>query len=349
MHDEYDEYNGYAGQRPGRFRRRMSWRLACLLAALIGFLVYRVGTGMKRPHRASQEARFQSVSIVDWKAVDASIKRSLENAYSKAQRHAEVETEAWIKELQTRVDEDFLPWWFGYFNQQAVMLRAAGYWCLDTPLLEGLVGRQESMQERLGRLVEREFHARVLQPRSAQLRVEKITRKTMEVYLLELQEELDRVQVEFQVNPQDWGKYLGGLPATVLTLEANRQVGLVVKGLGAGGGAAAFRIARAIADRVRALMVRRVNREFIEHGAMMGGRYAARGAGWWIAVACAGWDLADHHVVVRQNLPVLRRALAVYLEELEEQVLGDQRCGILAVLGEVQREVLEEIGKGVEP
>ena len=76
----------------------------------------------------------------------------------------------------------------------------------------------------------------------------------------------------------------------------------------------------------------------------VGGRYAVRGAGWWIAAICVGWDLADHHFVVQQNLPVLRRSLGVYLHELEEQVLRDQRCGILVVLQEVQRGVLEEIG-----
>ena len=51
---------------------------------------------------------------------------------------------------------------------------------------------------------------------------------------------------------------------------------------------------------------------------------------------------------VQQNQPVLRRSLSVYLVELQEQVLLDQRCGILTVLGEVQSGVLEEIGGGNE-
>jgi hypothetical protein len=94
-------------------------------------------------------------------------------------------------------------------------------WCLDTPLVEGVMGKQESMQDRLEQLVEKEFHARVLQPKSAQLRVEKITRKTIEVYLYAVQEELNKVQVEFQVQQQDWDRYLAGLPMTVMPLEAS--------------------------------------------------------------------------------------------------------------------------------
>ena len=46
-----------------------------------------------------------------------------------------------------------------------------------------------------------------------------------------------------------------------------------------------------------------------------------------------------------QNRPILRRSLGIYLDELEEQVLRDQRCGILSMLQEVRREVMEEINE----
>jgi hypothetical protein len=335
MYDEYEDC-------PKRTRRRISLRLICLTAAVIGFLIFRIGSGLKRPQTSSQEVKIQTVSIVDWKQVDQSLQRSLQNARDKAERYAEAEVQAWIKQLHTRVDEDFLPWWFGYFQQQAVMLKAAGWWMLDTPVVEGLAGKQEPMADRLEQMVEKEFNARVLQPRSAQLRIEKITRKTVEVYLYAVQEELDKVQVEFQVRQQDWDRYMEGLPGTVMTLEANRQVPLLVKGLTAGSGAAALKIGRSLTARVRELMVRRVQHEFIEHGAMMGGRYAARSAGWVVGGICIVWDLADHHRTVSQNRPVLGRSLGTYLDELEEQVLRDQRCGILSVLNEVQREVLED-------
>ena len=338
--DEYEE-------RSGRSRRRISLRWICLSVALSVFLIYRVASGFKRPQIGSEEVKIQTVSVVDWRAVDAGIKRSLENAHDKAERYAEVEVQAWINELQTRLQEDFLPWWFGYFQQQGVMLCAAGWWMCDTPLVEGVLGKQESMQDRLETLVEREFHARVLQPRSAQLRIEKIARKTVEVYLLAVQSELDRVQVEFSVTNQEWDRYLAGLPMTVMTLEANRQVGLMVKGIAVSGGAAALKIGRSLTGRVRSLVVRRVNQEFLEHGAMMGGRVAGRYAGWWIAGICVVWDLVDHHRCVRQNQPVLRRSMGVYLDELQEQVLRDQRCGVLVVLDEVQRDLILELEREV--
>lgn len=336
MHDEYEDY-------PRQPRKRIYSSLTLLTAAVLGLLMLRVVSGLKRPMTGANAVKMQTVSIVDWKAVDASLKRSLVNAHEKAQRYGETEVRAWSQELRTRVEEDFLPWWFGYFNQQAVMLRAAGYRCLDTPLMEGLAGRQESMETRLEQLVEREFHARVLQPRSAQLRIEKITRKTVEVYLYEVQQELDKVRVEFGIRQQEWDRYLAGLPDTVLTLEANRQVPLLVKGLTAGSGAATLKIGSVLSARVRAMTMRRVQREFMEDGLQMGGRVVLRGAGWWIALGCFAWDLADHHRTVQQNRPVLERSLGTFMDELEEQVLWDQRCGILSVLNEVQRKVIAEL------
>jgi hypothetical protein len=343
MHDEYNE------EYPKRSLRRISLRWGLILTVVLGLLVYRVTSGLKRPQIQAQEVKVETVRVVDWSAVDLQVQRSLEHACDKAERYAEGEVQTWVKQLSTRVDEDFLPWWFSYLNQQAVMLKAAGYWCLDTPLVEGLAGKQESMEAKLEQLVEREFNARVLQPRSAQLRIEKITRKTIEVYLVQVQQELNKVQVEYGVHQQDWDRYLAGLPEMVMTLEANRQVGLVMKGVTAGTGSAALMIGRSLTGRVKSLVVRRVNQEFIEHGgAVVASRVVAKNAGWWIALGCFCWDLADHHRMVSQNRPVLRRSLGTYLDELQEQVLRDQRCGVLVVLNEVQREVMVEIGGGDE-
>lgn len=336
MYDEYEE----PCRRPRR--RHLSLRLGTIAAAVLALAALRFGSGWKPP-KASGEAGTQSVSIVDWRAVDLAVRRSLEHAYDKAARHAETEVQAWVDELRTRVGEDFLPWWFGYFNQQALMLRAVGYRCMDTPLVEGLAGKQPSMEERLESLVEKAFHARVLQPESAQLRIGKITRRSVEVYLYEVQSELRKIRVEFRVRPQEWDRYLGGLPAMVLTLQANRQVPLVVKGVSAGSGAGALMIGRALGSRVHALVLRRAERGFMEHGAMMGSRAVGRYAGGWIAAGCLVWDLADHHRTVVQNRPVLARSLGTFLDELEEQVLRDPRCGVLGVLGEVQREVMQEV------
>ncbi len=181
-------------------------------------------------------------------------------------------------------------------------------------------------------------------PQSAQLQVEKITRATVVLYLETLRDELNTIQVEYSVNLQEWERYLTGLPMMVTMLEANREIGLVQKGITVGGAVAAYRIGRSLTGRVRVLMTRRIQREFLEDGLQVSGRYVARGVGWWIAGICMCWDLADHIHTKSVNLPILRRSLGEYLAELQEQVLRDERCGIMTVLQAVQAEMLEDGG-----
>ena len=90
---------------------------------------------------------------------------------------------------------------------------------------------------------------------------------------------------------------------------------------------------------------RRIQREFLEDGLQVSGRYVARGAGWWIAGICLVWDLADHIHTKSTNLPILRRCLQEYLQELQEQILWDERSGIMTVLQEVQTKMLESVGE----
>ena len=349
MYDEYEEgYEDYPPQYRQRPRRRRSLHLKWLSAAVLALALVSLRFCTRRPQRPPEEVeRTQVVAVTDWKTVDAVIRRGMEHAYAKAEHYALGEVGAWVGQLQVRVDEDFLPWWFSYLNQQGIMLKTAGWWCLSTPVAEGLLGKQDAVEARLERLVEREFHARVLQPRSAQLRMEKITRETIEIYLCSLQEELASAKVEYSVRNHDFPGYLDGVAATVAALEARRQVPLVVKGVSAGSGMAALRLGRVLVARVRQLIMRRMGREMLEGGMMMAGRYAARGAGWWVAGACVAWDLADHLRKTRQNLPVLRRSLATFLGELENQVLHDQGCGVLTTLDGVQRDVLAQLaGEG---
>jgi hypothetical protein len=199
------------------------------------------------------------------------------------------------------------------------------------------------MEQELGRFIHKEFDARVLKPNLSQLRVESITRSTVEFYLQELQGELEVVQVEYKILQQQWDELLVGLSVTISGLEANRGVPVVAKAMTVAGGTAVVGAGSALTGRVKTLMVRRVHRELCEGGVKLGGKMLGKGLGWWIAGACVAWDVYDHHETVRKNKPVLERSMGVYLDELEELVLQEQRTGILTVLAGVQRDIMKEV------
>ena len=282
--------------------------------------------------------RMEQVQVIDWRSVDQSVRKAFEIAHDKACTYAEVAVARWMKELKQRSEEDFLPWYFSYWNQQALMLKNAGWMLMDTPVL----GKQPLSGDQMGAYLQGAFMARVLQPGTAQLRAEGITRKAVEVYLQVLNQELDAVQVEYSVTDQNWERHLDGLSGMLGSIEGNRQVPLVLKGMVAGSTAVGIKAGRAVTEQVRGFLMRRGSRELMEDGMCYGGRVAARGLGWVVFVGFGLWDLYDHHRTVSQNKPVMRRLLNGYFEELENQVLNDPQCGIFQTLETVRQTIARQ-------
>lgn len=56
----------------------------------------------------------------DWNKVDAAIAQALKNARASAENYASQELAAWVDDLMSRVDNSFLDWYFGYFNQKQI-------------------------------------------------------------------------------------------------------------------------------------------------------------------------------------------------------------------------------------
>ena len=183
-------------------------------------------------------------------------------------------------------------------------------------------------------------------PENAQLRVETITREAAAIYLQSLKEELRTVKVEYTVSDQDWNRHLDGLAEMLQSMEGNRQVPLVLKGMTMGSGVVGVKVVKAVTEQMRAFLMRRASRELIADGVCYGGRYAARSLGWVATLAFGAWDLYDHHRTVVQNKPVMRKLLNGCFNELENQILNDPRCGIFLTLEGVRQELAGRLEEG---
>jgi hypothetical protein len=340
MYDEYEEYDHYPRRTPRkRFPPHWKWGLAVVL--ILSVLGFRLMPRKQAKHTEPVERR-QVVKVVNWKEVDIRIRAAVEAANGEATRHAKSMVNQWMRELRERVNNDFLMWYFNYWNQQSMALKAIGYHVADLPLVEAIVGEQPTAQEQLEQLIEESFAARVLQPQSAQLRVEKITRESVEIYLLQLSDQLNGLQAEFGVSPQEWNRHLSDVSNIAFSIEGNRQVPIITKVAVAGGGVAVVKMVRAMIGHVRVLALRVAGRQTLGGGMTVGSKLI-RGGSWWLAMGMAIWDAADHQRTVSQNLPVLRRSLNTYLDELEQQILHDPETGIIQTLEGVQRDVLRGI------
>jgi len=343
--DEYDdEYEDYPAQNQRRRPRRrfsLQWKFVVATALLVFVLGLRFCSGGRQRPSVRPE-RTQTVTVVSWQEVDIRIRAAVESAQDKAVRYAENAVGQWMRELRSRTD-GYCDWYFSYWNQNSMALKAVGYHIADTPPIETVAGQQPSARDRLGQLIEEAYAARVLQPQSAQLKVEAITRESVEVYLLELSSQLSGLQAEFGVPDMEWQRHLESVSGLTLAIEGRRQVPIVTKVAVAGSGIAVAKLVRVSTGQLRALVLRATGRNLLEGGAGMVGRKMIRGGGWWLAIGLTAWDAVDHLRIKSQNLPVLRRSLNGYLDELEQHILHDPETGIIQILDGVQRDVLREL------
>jgi len=318
-------------------------RTAQRVLILIGFVVLiRIILPHEQRSNSRPSHRVEQVRVVDWSTVDKSVRDVFMKAGDKAEEAATQAVHEWVGELRQRAEEDFIPWYFSYWNQQAMALKAIGFHLMKTPAAEGMFGKQPKAEEQIEAMVEKAFVSKVLQPATAQLRVEAITREAVTVYLDTLNQELKAVQADYNISEQEWDRYLNGLAGTVRAVEGNRQVPLLLKGATVGSGVAAVKIGQAVTGQIRSMILRRGSRELYEEGMMYAGRGVARGFGGLAFIAMTGWDIYDHQRTVSQNLPVMRRLLNDYFDQLESLVLNDSQYGDLQTLERVRRMVAEQ-------
>jgi hypothetical protein len=136
-----------------------------VLLVLAVFAAIRLLIPDDRPKRM-ETVRTEKVNAVDWTAVNQEVRGVFVQEGGKAETHARQAVREWTAELRKRAETDFIPWYFGYFNQQAMALRAAGHFLMDTTAAECLTGPQDDARSKMERYIADAFMSRVLQPGS---------------------------------------------------------------------------------------------------------------------------------------------------------------------------------------
>lgn len=288
---------------------------------------------------------------IPWEKVDAAVAQAAARARQRACRHACDRLDQWTATMMVRVDEDFLPWYFGYWNQQSLGLAAA--WQDVKYRLAGTLTdpNTPSASDRLVQEIHEQFAARVLHPESAQLFLEQVTRQTVEIYLDDLRQSLADVQACYQIPQPRWDRYLDDIAVTTRRIEGNREVPLTLKAATAtsvGGGVVLARgLARLTTRLETRLGARAAEKTIAGVAGKTGAKVAAKGGGRLlgpaVTVSVIAWDLYDHHATVRDNKPVLRDGLAEYLALLKDSLLQDQQTGVAAAVHEIEAGIVRSL------
>jgi len=345
-----------------RLYRAAKWATLLVLATLAAALL--AGRYLAPPGTAwswnDPDRTFTVEAPVDWSGVDADIRRVFSEARDRAQATARARLDAWHAKLMGRVEGDFLPWYFGFWNQEWRDLKAAGYLAADW------VGLADARAAMIADFRDA-FAARVMPPAETQLRMEAIAREALTVYLSHAREQLPDISDKYHVPRDDWQQHLAqiGLQLQEAATQ-DEQVPTTLKGLvtvGAAGttavllrGGSAFRRVGATAGRLvpragaagetalvgaglRGQVARTGGRQAAKTGTRVGGRVLGLAA----LAGFLAWDAYDYASTEAELRPKLRDRLGAYLQAVSRRMLADPAQGVLAPVNEVEHRVRDQL------
>jgi len=286
---------------------------------------------------------------VDWFTLRGDLAIAVNAARETAMAQANEELEAWHRTVMTKVDEDFLPWYFGYWQSQK---RAAAY------VWDWMVDDQQAATLKAAERLSDQLSARALPPYLTDTALEAIAARAAERFAAELRRELDQIPARYAIPPADWDRFMTGLSFTITAYDDQAQMrmadvslkGLVASGgviagvsigryasrsvaagferMAAGMGARAAQSGTAIAG--RAVARQAVNRSVSQLGSGVAARGGARAAGSLggplvaaLTIGVVGaWEYVAHTSHVEEHQPRMRAAIEEFLAAFEADLIG---------------------------
>jgi len=279
------------------------------------------------------------VEKIDWAKVNKKIESVMMEARKETEALASERLDFWIDQNMARVDSDFLEWYFGYWTQQGLGLKA-----LLAQVIHWVDSDSPTAAEKITQVVQEEFTNRVIRPQIAQLEVERMVGDIVTFYSASLKGKLDGIPGEYKINPADWDRYISDISVMVKNVEANRGTSLPLKalvGVTAGGTLLVARALKPMIGRIGArISTRLAARSAAKMAAKTGGKVAVRTGGKFlgiiVAVGIIIWDVWDHYDTVKTAKPVLRKNINDYMLEVKQAILHDPDFGVMTVIYQME-------------
>ncbi|MBW4600853.1 MAG: hypothetical protein KME29_14945 [Calothrix sp. FI2-JRJ7] len=138
--------------------------------------------------------------------ISADVSTALGKALVSARASASKNLEQWDTEVMERVDHPFLDWYYNYFNQFGMGVKAIWVNISSTP--------EQNKAEKLIGDFQKEFAKQVFQPSLMQLQMERFTREAVETYVSQANQNLAGVQSQYEIPQPAWENFLEGLGNT---------------------------------------------------------------------------------------------------------------------------------------
>ncbi len=349
----------------GNFSSKMVWTIiGIIVLAAIGRYLFFSARQSEEPPQQKQTA--ESIPIKDpipWHEVDKEIVVALKAAHQTTDEFAQNKLGQWTKELEKRVDKNFLKWYFSYWQQQWLGLKSMGYWIEEKaaglPVIEKLFDEQPTMAQEITEDIQEEFAKRVLRPEIAQIQMERIAQQTIEVYVNELRKHLSAIPKKYDISKMDWDKHLSDIAVMTSRSEGDRQVALTLKTLfasGAGGGAVvAAKLTKMLKEMIAKVGTKMTTKAAAKGagkaaakvasktGGKLGAKVAGKFLGAIVGIGVIVWDVWDHHHTEKIERPILRQNIVDYLSELEHSLLYEPDAGLMTIIDNLEANIVSSL------
>ncbi|MHA6160899.1 hypothetical protein [Pseudomonas sichuanensis] len=178
--------------------------LALLLPAC--FILALTGCAGKRPPAPPPP---QNLPPAVWQRIDQDIIEASAAAAGSANDYARRSMRVWKEQVQQRTENDFIPWFTGYWTQQWLTLKVAWY-----KMNNG--DGNEPPEKRLGLYLQEQYHQRVIDPVAEQINPEGIRDRASELYLQLLGQQLPAIIQRYNAPPEQFSQRLNRIPAIAL-------------------------------------------------------------------------------------------------------------------------------------
>jgi len=323
---------------------KVLWTAAILILFIgLGKLFIFRSSKSSSPKKTVQKTVLEKI---DWGNVNDDIRMSLEKSRKYAESIASKELTQWVDRLMSRVDDDFLPWYFDYWTQQKMGLEG-----LIAQIWHWVDSDSPTAAEKITEDVQSEFSSKVLRPQIAQLELERIVNKTVGEYSKSLSDNLNKIPGKYNIKRADWERYIGDISVMTGNVDAGRSVSISLKvltGVGAGGLYLMFRSIKPVISKIGAKISTKMSAKFAARMATKtGGKVAYKAGGKFlgsiIAIGIIIWDVWDHFNTKKKAMPVLRRNIRDYLIELKRSVLTDPDYGVMTVIHRMELGIVSEL------
>ncbi len=326
--------------------------IALVLIPLAGQFLIHQAFQPSTPAPVSQPVEEVTVTQgINWSVVDEAIASALSQAHDQAENYASQELDLWVDELMMRVDENFLDWYFGYFNQKKIELKSVFIQLnssVNHLLKPDAATGSETIAQSLTQDFQTEFAKRVLRPQIAQLRLEQLTQKTVQEYLNQLVINLDQVPLTYQIPQADWNRYLNDIAISIQNTEGQIST-LSLKVLMGGGAYLAVKPIVAplmvkVGSKIMANLAGKAGAKIaVKAGASLTGKMAAGLLDCTVGVGILLWDIWDTHHTATVEKPILREMLAEYLEQVKGSILENPETGMMTAIDQIESQLFQSL------